>query len=219
MKFDTPALLISLLAIPVVVLFFLPVEQGLPLVDEDGVIENFTALFFFAGAVFCAIAIARNENKFLPILWFILCFVFLGEEVSWFQRQLDYNVESIEAINAQGEFNLHNLDIFQVKSQHLFRLGFFLYFILLPLVVYLLDKITLVDKIKRAINYIPPSMSSVVATVGVLVISFAFSMVANINEIGNDRTIAEFREFIFAFVILTYTYFVLFKNSRSVKQD
>ena len=45
----------------------------------------------------------------MAIVWLVLCVLFLGEEVSWFQRVFGYSVPAVEAINSQGEFNLHNI--------------------------------------------------------------------------------------------------------------
>lgn len=93
----------------------------------------------------------KRKRNFFSIVWVVLLILFLGEETSWFQRIFNYSVPSIEGMNAQEEFNFHNLDIFQggslldsdagwrtlLKSQNLFRLGFFGYFLFLPLLLYI----------------------------------------------------------------------------------
>ena len=121
------------------------------LTKEDGVAETLSAVFYLMGMLLAVLAIFKNDRVFLPIVWAILCFIFLGEETSWFQRVFDYSVPSIENINAQNEFNLHNLNVFQggslmdtpfalsnlMKSQNLFRIGFFGYFLLIPAFLYI----------------------------------------------------------------------------------
>lgn len=83
------------------------------LTREDGVVENLSAIFYMVGLFVSFISIFKAERILFPILWAALCFVFLGEETSWFQRIFHYSVPEVEQINAQNEFNLHNLDMFQ----------------------------------------------------------------------------------------------------------
>jgi hypothetical protein len=79
---------------------------------EDGIFESATALFYAVGMIVAALAVFRRQKKLLPVVWAVLCLFFLGEETSWFQRQLNFSVPSVEEINVQGEFNLHNLNVF-----------------------------------------------------------------------------------------------------------
>jgi hypothetical protein len=123
---------------------------------EDGIIENITALFYLFGFITGLYVIFKYKPKrlLLPILWTVLCLIFLGEETSWFQRFLNYSVPAVENVNAQSEFNFHNLAIFKgddlfvdgklskqgilnfLKStQNIFRLGFFSYFVAIPLLM------------------------------------------------------------------------------------
>jgi hypothetical protein len=102
--------------IPLLIILFGDRDLIQSLTKEDGPAENLTALFYLVGSVLCAISIHKSEYKTLPILWALLCFIFLGEETSWFQRIFNYSVTSVEAMSTQNEFNLHNLEVFHTGS-------------------------------------------------------------------------------------------------------
>jgi hypothetical protein len=128
------------------------------LAGELGVVENTTALAYVAGMVI-AIQLALRTEGWLRAhwcMWAVFCFLFFGEETSWMQHWLGFATpDTLKAHNAQSEFNLHNLDIFSANTQIftaqgvsfswkallnstlLFELGFTLYFLLLPLAMYL----------------------------------------------------------------------------------
>ena len=152
---------------------------------EDGEVENLTAIFYLVALIICLLSFVKDRRFYLALIWVFLCFIFLGEETSWFQRLFKYSVPTIEQMNAQDEFNIHNLEIFQggsilgdsfslsslLKSQNLFRLGFFGYFLILPL-------FNLVPKIKRLLNkirYSNPDKRFRIALIVVFVLSFAFA--------------------------------------------
>ncbi|MBT8181141.1 MAG: hypothetical protein KJO53_06080 [Eudoraea sp.] len=189
------------------------------LTREDGFIENLTALFYFIGFIISVISINKREKVFLPILWVILCFVFLGEETSWFQRIFNYNVEAVESINAQGEFNLHNLKVFQGENssglfvdgkikedglkgffrttQNWFRLGFFGYFVILPLII--INK--KIKNLLQKIGYKPPNFKFIIAIIIVFLLSFVLAIFSPENI---KSSMAETREMLYSAFILTY---------------
>jgi hypothetical protein len=102
-----------------------------PLTPEDGPIENASALLFLVSGIGFLIAAARSEwlrsqgtwGAYLMILaWAGLAFVFAGEEISWGQRILGLDTpEQWKAINAQEEFNIHNLYIVGVGGGSTYR--------------------------------------------------------------------------------------------------
>ncbi len=120
---------------------------------EDGIVEITSALAYPVGAFF-ALRLARHSHGWGRahwIMWVGLCILFFGEETSWLQHVIGYTTpDAMKAVNAQSEFNLHNLNIVTVDgaligndgtltfkvwrdSQVLFYLGFTTYFLLLPL--------------------------------------------------------------------------------------
>lgn len=138
--------------VPLLIIIFLIGHRYAPLfLDEDGPIQLLSALFYLAGFGVAVLGLVRTkgvEPAYFAV-WALLCVIFFGEETSWLQHQLGYATpETAASWNAQREFNLHNLNIFQggelfgtrgelgwsaiLKSQHLFQLGFFAYFLALP---------------------------------------------------------------------------------------
>jgi hypothetical protein len=161
------------------------------------------------------IAIAANPSKNskfqIPILWVVLCLVFLGEETSWFQRIFDYSIPEVEQINTQNEFNLHNLNMFQggrltnstiklsdfFKSQNLFRFGFFAYFLAIPLMI----NIPMVKGLMSKVGYHKPDTGFTLGLLLVFVLSFVFAPFSPSNV---RSALAETREMLYAFFIMLY---------------
>ena len=91
------------------------------LAGEDGPIENLSAVFFLIAGVGFLLAMKnseylKNEGSYLAYFmtgaWCLLMFVFAGEEISWGQRIFDFSTpESLETINTQNEFNIHNIGV------------------------------------------------------------------------------------------------------------
>lgn len=112
-------------------------EKGYNLIQEDGVFENLTAVFYVTGSLFCLIGFvaARRRGpsmgKYFLLGWAALLF-FLGmEEISWGQRV--FGVETPEFLasrNLQEEINLHNLS--SVYVNRLFYASVFLVGVALP---------------------------------------------------------------------------------------
>jgi hypothetical protein len=83
---------------------------------EDGLFEYLTAFFYATGAVLVFIAFLKTKNIFLLLLALVLFFG-TGEEISWGQRIFDFATPAnIKKINVQGEFNIHNSEIFNRKK-------------------------------------------------------------------------------------------------------
>ena len=190
--------------------------------SEDGLVENLTALFFLLASGSCVYLLIfkpRTNYKAFLILWALLSFVFLGEETSWFQRVLDIPTpEAIEAVNEQGELNIHNLRWFvgehglaealkerdQIlgavfNSDNIFRMGFFTYFFLIPMLVY----IKKFPWIEEKLNYPTPNLvffASLWLTILLAVIPYVYSS-------GERQVIllAETREMTFAAFIFIYS--------------
>jgi hypothetical protein len=87
----------------------------LSLTKEDGFYEYLGALFFLLAAVVFLFTFLKAKNRNVFYLLFALAFLFAaGEEISWGQRILNFDTPStIGAINAQDEFNFHNLNFIQ----------------------------------------------------------------------------------------------------------
>ncbi len=102
------------------------------LVDEDGPVENASAILFIlsgiVGFVITAIFCKRRNKKF-AILWALLAigFLVLGfEEISWTQRI--FNLETTESFssNLQDQITVHNLkSVIVYLHDFLMLVGFF----------------------------------------------------------------------------------------------
>ena len=97
--------------------------------QEDGELENLTAIGLLAGSVLLFIRfikVSKTKNKLwitLNILMILGLFFGFGEEISWGQRI--FEVESSEFFsqnNAQNETNLHNLKVGDVKINRILSL-------------------------------------------------------------------------------------------------
>lgn len=180
---------------------------------EDGVIETLSAIFYMMGILFSFVAIFKVDRVFLPIIWTILCVLFLGEETSWFQRVFDYSVPEIEKLNAQNEFNLHNLNLFQggsllnspfsldnlLKSQNLFRIGFFGYFLALPFICC----IPKCSELMLKVGYKNPDIKFVLVLMMVFLLSLILVFFVSVDI---SRALAETREMLYAFFIMLYIF-------------
>ena len=138
-------------------------------------------------------------------------FFFIGEETSWGQRFFHYSVPAVEQMSAQNEFNLHNLEIFQgghltnpsiglsafLKSQNLFRLGFFSYFLVIPVMMY----IPIFKELMSKVGYTMPDKGFTIVLLLVFVLSF---VLVPFSSSSIRSSFAETREMLYAFFIMSY---------------
>ena len=90
------------------------------LLKEDRLLESLSAIFLLVSSILLFSLANRTRIKknyrslttFFLILSFAV-FVWFAEEISWGQRILNFNIRSIEVLNAQGEVNIHNLSVVQ----------------------------------------------------------------------------------------------------------
>lgn len=190
---------------------------------EDGFVENASALAYVAAAYFAvrAARAASGMQRAHWILWVVLSVLFFGEETSWLQQWLHYATPaSVKAVNVQAEFNIHNLKIvspesggrvfgstgarfswkFLLSSQHLFNLGFTIYFLLLPLA----SAIPAVRRLARRLGFPELRASFLLAVWSPIVVSIGYTVAQRAQEDAKGL-IAETREMFFAFAILWLT--------------
>lgn len=150
LKLYIMSLMVFLLFCYFVIIFF-DQETVTKLGDEDQLFEWLTCIFFAAASAFFCLTFFKTRNLFFLILAIVFLFG-AGEEISWGQRLLGFKTpESLNEINVQKEFNLHNIEIFNNKDlqghvkyglkklldmNFLFKLFVVLFGIFLPLCVY-----------------------------------------------------------------------------------
>ena len=105
------------------------------IIEEDGVVENVSAILFLVSSISALILLVRFKMPFrhrivLALLAFCL-FVFFGEEISWGQRIFGFDtLEIMREANVQNENNLHNL--FGYIFPSLFLLAVIIYGFIIP---------------------------------------------------------------------------------------
>lgn len=108
--------------------------------NEDHLLEWASAVLLFAAALIFLITFlkfSRSQKtsksfRMVLFLYFLLFFVVAMEEVSWFQRVVDFETPDAFAKNDQGEFNLHNF--FTGLAENLYYFGSFVLLIVSPFV-------------------------------------------------------------------------------------
>jgi hypothetical protein len=152
--------------------------------EEDGIIENLTAVFLFGSGILMLGKIVKLTSKkntwfLITTLFISLVFLFVGgEEISWGQRML--NVESSEFFkqnNAQAETNLHNLVIGGVKINKLIfgkllTAGLLIYTLIFPYFYKKTDRFKkLMDKFFIPIPKFHQSLVFIICTLLILLIT------------------------------------------------
>ena len=86
--------------------------------SEDGPLEWIQFLGYFIAFICSSMVLYKRRTTGINkrwIAWLILaliCFFVAGEEISWGERITGWGLESIRAINSQGETSLHNIHFF-----------------------------------------------------------------------------------------------------------
>lgn len=213
----------------VIILFYFPcyISNDLlaGLTDEDGFYENIGATLFLCTAIAYALLAAkpklynnlggRSPGKY-PEKWYFLFFTFLfifgfGEEISWGQRIFNFSTpEALKESNVQGEFNLHNLEIFHGVTRdgeektgimalftihRMYYLAFVIYLLIMPILCYKIPRIkSLVKK------------SSIPKPKLILGVFFAFNLMYGnllraINPNLEDHGVVEIKESVIALIL------------------
>jgi hypothetical protein len=139
-------------------------ETAIFLGKEDHFFEWLTALSLFGSGIYFSFSFKKYRNIFFLLLA-LLMFFGAAEEISWGQRIFGYTTpESIKKENVQGEFTIHNLEVFNGKQFHkakrsgierlleidmLFKIFIFSFGIVLPLAAFHLKTVSgFVQRIK-----------------------------------------------------------------------
>lgn len=198
-------------------------DSTLSLMEEDGLVEWLSVLFWSVGFVVSLRAVRDRtglRSRVLFVSAALICLVALGEETSWGQRVLDFDTPGfIKERNKQGEFNFHNLEVmsggstwrhffktgeFNIKqildAQNLFRLFMLTLFFVCP-VAYRFERAkVLFDRV----GYVNPRTGSVVLLWGSITLVYLITL-------GGDQIFLhsgqEIREMIFAYVSASYVFY------------
>ena len=98
-----------------IVLSFLNPEFYYIYTQEDGYIEYITAFILLATSVLCFCRASFVGHKLHRLFFYSAAAIFFlgfGEEISWGQRIIGFSTpDDLEQINAQKEFNFHNIHV------------------------------------------------------------------------------------------------------------
>lgn len=202
------------------------------LTSEDGVVEYLSVAFWLIGILFAIVIILKikYKKKIVAFVLLSVCFISLGEEISWGQRI--FNIETPDVIanaNRQSELNFHNLYMLSggstwinffktgefdyqqiIDAQNLFRIGLIIFFFLFPLI----SKTKYGAKILSKIGYYKPDNYFTILLWSVIVFTFLITIgKSNLYS----HSIQEIREMIFALIIGMYL-FKFFYYTQKIKQ-
>ncbi|NRA19261.1 MAG: hypothetical protein HRU05_02135 [Oceanospirillaceae bacterium] len=226
LKFNIISLLLLIL-FTFIILFF---ELSF-MTTEDGVVEYLSALFWLIGVIFSFFVIKTKKRKFIPIIFLFVCFISLGEEISWGQRILNVSTPDFMAqANKQNELNFHNLHIFSggstwqhffktgefnyhqlLDTQNIFRIGFITFFFLFPLLI----RLEIGARLANTAGYKKPETYFTIFVLFFIVGSFLITSGKTIDE---RHVIQEIREMSFAFFIALYFISVFYSTKEKELQ-
>ncbi len=209
---------------------------------EDSPVEWLSFICLSGAAIFYCLSFKKYKNYFFLLLG-LLMFFGAAEEISWGQRIFGFSTpETVKKLNVQGEFTIHNLEIFASKQfDHVKRTGLYrlleidLWFkififsfgIILPIATYHLRSVAVfTQKIKLPI---PPVSIGIFFLITWLVRGLAFYYIplpenGYTRQFGMLRFVAtETYEFIAAlilFIISLYFYNMKFRDfiGKDIKQ-
>ncbi len=113
-------LLIAAAVVAWLAAFWLPESILVAVTIEDGVVEYASAFAWLLATLLCVRALghAPRRARWLLAGWTALCFVCMGEEVSWGQRIVGFDTpDAVFGQNTQQEVTFHNLPIFAPEGQ------------------------------------------------------------------------------------------------------
>jgi len=183
---------------------------------ESGVWETLTAVTLFMAGIILWLSMIKFRSSFpnkcaiWPVLAISMALILgAGEEISWGQHWFGFQTPpSINAINIQKEFNLHNM-LNHHTINHSMILFFLLYCVVLPLLVYLF----------REIKYITQRVNVPVSPLPFVPFSLAGVLMSDMflfrSLWGNPKwAISEARETVFGFIMLGVLKFVFFMSKK-----
>lgn len=186
---------------------------------EDGLVEWLTVAALAAGGGVCFYRAFRYRKKgagfiFITILAGLVLILGAGEEISWGQRILE--IESTEYFlkhNTQGETNIHNLKIGEVKLN---KLIFSL--VLFTSVAFYLLAFPLFYRYSQKLRQIFDRTGILVPTYLHLIAFIAFFLLAELIPNGKKAELVEFAgAVIFFMIILQPRNKDMFKKTESEK--
>jgi hypothetical protein len=213
------------------VYFFLSSENIIQLGEENSFFELGTAFCFLLSAGLLIYLFIKRKNIFFMLLG-ILLFFGAGEELSWGQHMFKFKTpEKIKTNNVQGEFNIHNIEVFNTEKfnrcrksgfqrllelNFLFRVFYMIYGIVIPIAFTTLSPFKkLAEKIKLPI---PPLSVGIFFILNWILYKLTLELIAQNHPLPYYETSTEIFEFIASLIwlLISYYFFQKFKNEEIV---
>ena len=150
---------VLLLALMYGVIAFLPFGIFGWLQNEDGLMEWGSVALLILSAINAFRLQKQSQNGWERLAWllfFVLCCLFIGEEISWGERLHGAGIDAIRSINTQGETNLHNIAVFQRKG--LLHLGWAALGLVLGLGGFFLRTSPLIPSVRSTLYFTLPGI-------------------------------------------------------------
>ena len=194
-------------------------EFTISILKENHIVELLTFIFLFSGSVIgfklSRIYYSKNLKSYIWIFFALFSFglfIVAMEEIAWGQQFFNFKTpDSIKALNAQGELTIHNIHIFQGKSEY-FRLLFGIsgFFGILLARFYLFKKIS------------PPKI--LLPFFLVIIIVSAFDLFADYYKINENydyglKKLSELIEMLIGLSAVLYVMLIFKKESVKLKNN
>lgn len=218
------ALMASLiLCLFLLVCFLLRHELNRFVLTEYGLIESLSTLAYLIGIYYSCKLLSQSKGWLRGniLLWTLLAIFFFGEETSYLQHYIQYQTPEFFLLNnAQQELNFHNITTtggsiidavgsgnlsvsILLKSQNLFNLGFFIYFLLLPVAAHLCPRVRMLVQ-----RFSIPTIG--INTLFLFWVPIMLSIALGFSDISMEtylrKYVGETREMFYAFTIATFLY-------------
>lgn len=204
------------------VYLFFSIESIMGMSDENAFFELGTAGCFFIGAFLLLRIFFRTRNLFYLMLALALFFGG-GEEMSWGQHLFGFGTPGdVNKVNVQGEFNIHNLEIFNtgnfdgtkkegwrrlLEINFLFRLFCLFYGIVLPLAVNHIGFVrSITDKLRLPV---PPVTIGIFFAINYITYYILLRSLPGGHEQLYYNASSEIFEFIASVVLMVICYYFL----------
>ena len=141
------------------VIAFLPFGIFGWLQNEDGLMEWGSVALLILSAINAFRLQKQSQDGWERLGWllfFALCCLFIGEEISWGERLHGAGIDAIRSINTQGETNLHNIAVFQRKG--LLHLGWAALGLVLGLGGFFLRTSPLIPSVRSTLYFTLPGI-------------------------------------------------------------
>ncbi len=213
------------------VYFFLSPEKIIHLGEENSFFELSTAFCFLLSAGLLIYLFIVRKNIFYLLLG-ILLFFGAGEELSWGQHMFKFKTpEKIKTNNFQGEFNIHNMEIFNTEKfdrcrksglerlleiNFLFRVFYIIYCIVIPFAFITFSPVkALAEKIRLPI---PPLSVGLFFILNWILYKLTLESIAQNHPLPFYETSTEIFEFnaSLLWLLISYYFLLKYRNDRIV---